>query len=89
MIRDELYDVRCVNNVIINLYSLANTNLQHQSYHQIILALHVHLDARNYLNVLVVKGNSHENGKIADRLISTRSVKHGKLTKTTTADDLA
>ncbi len=67
----------------------ALTDMQHQSFHQIVSALHVHLDARNCLEVLVVKGKSREIKKIADRLIGTRGVKHGKLTMTTTGKELA
>jgi CopG family nickel-responsive transcriptional regulator len=66
----------------------ALTDLQHQSYHHIISSLHVHLDAHNCLEVLVVKGKSHEIKKIADRLIGTKGVKHGKLTMTTTGKEL-
>lgn len=67
----------------------ALTDLQHQSYHQIISALHVHLDAHNCLEVLVVKGKSRDIRKIADSLIGTKGVKHGKLTMTTTGKDIA
>jgi CopG family nickel-responsive transcriptional regulator len=66
----------------------ALNDMQHQSYHQIISALHVHLDAHNCLEVLVVKGKSHEIKKIADRLIGTKGVKHGKLTMTTSGKEL-
>jgi CopG family transcriptional regulator, nickel-responsive regulator len=66
----------------------ALTDLQHQSFHQIISALHVHLDAHNCLEVMVVKGKSREIRNIADRLIGTRGVKHGKLTTTTTGKEL-
>jgi len=66
----------------------ALNDLQHQSYHQIISALHVHLDAHNCLEVLVVKGKSRDIRKIADRLIGTKGVKHGKLTTTTTGREL-
>jgi CopG family transcriptional regulator, nickel-responsive regulator len=66
----------------------ALTDMQHKSFHQIISALHVHLDAHNCLEVLVVKGMSREIRKIADRLIGTRGVKHGKLTTTTTGKEL-
>lgn len=65
------------------------TDMQHKSFHQIVSALHVHLDAHNCLEVLVVKGMSRELRKIADRLIGTRGVKHGKLTTTTTGKELA
>ena len=67
----------------------ALTDLQHQSFHQIISALHIHLDAHNCLEVLVVKGKSKEIKKIADSLIGTKGVKHGKLTMTTTGKDIA
>ena len=66
----------------------ALTDMQHKSFHQIISALHVHLDAHNCLEVLVVKGKSREIRKISDRLIGTRGVKHGKLTMTTTGKEL-
>ncbi len=67
----------------------ALTEMQHQSYHQIISALHVHLDAHNCLEVLVLKGKSSDIKRIADRLIGTRGVKHGKLIMTTTGKGLA
>jgi len=66
----------------------ALTDMQHKSFHHIISTLHVHLDAHNCLEVLVVKGRSQEIRKIADRLIGTRGVKHGKLTMTTTGKEL-
>jgi CopG family transcriptional regulator, nickel-responsive regulator len=66
----------------------ALTDLQHRSFHRIISALHVHLDAHNCLEVLVVKGKSRDIRRIADSLIGTRGVKHGKLTMTTTGKEL-
>ncbi len=66
----------------------ALTDMQHKAFHQIISALHVHLDAHNCLEVLVVKGKSGDIRQIADRLIGTRGVKHGKLTMTTTGKEL-
>lgn len=66
----------------------ALTDMQHKSFHRIISTLHVHLDAHNCLEVLVVKGKSSEIKRIADRLIGTRGVKHGKLTMTTTGREL-
>jgi CopG family nickel-responsive transcriptional regulator len=66
----------------------ALTDLQHRSFHQIVSALHVHLDAHNCLEVLVVKGKSRDIRRIADGLIGTKGVKHGKLTMTTTGKEL-
>jgi len=67
----------------------ALTEMQHKSFHQIVSALHVHLDPHNCLEVLVVKGKGQDIRKIADRLIGARGVKHGKLTMTTTGKELA
>ncbi len=66
----------------------ALNDMQHRSFHRIISALHVHLDAHNCLEVLVVRGKSREIRHIADRLIGTRGVKHGKLTMTTSGKEL-
>lgn len=66
----------------------ALTEMQHQAFHQIISALHVHLDAHNCLEVLVLKGKGRDIRRISDRLIGTKGVKHGKLTMTTTGREL-
>jgi CopG family transcriptional regulator, nickel-responsive regulator len=60
------------------------TSIQHHHHHSILSTLHVHLDHDNCLEVLVVKGKSSEVRKAADVLISTKGVKHGRLTITTT-----
>lgn len=60
------------------------TDMQHEHHHSIVSAMHVHLDHDNCLEVLVLKGKSGDVRAIADRLISTKGVKHGKLTVTTT-----
>jgi CopG family nickel-responsive transcriptional regulator len=58
------------------------TDLQHDSYHNIVSTLHVHLDHDNCLEVLVIRGKAAEVRRIADVLISTKGVKHGRLTIT-------
>ncbi len=65
------------------------TDLQHQSLNLIISTMHVHLDEDNCLEVLVVKGMVDKIKSVADKLISTRGVKHGKLTMTTTGKELS
>ncbi len=64
------------------------TDLQHRDYNSILSTLHIHLDEHNCLEVLVVKGMSKNIKKIADRLIGTKGVKHGRLTMTTLGEDL-
>ena len=64
------------------------TDLQHSHFHQILSTLHVHLDHDNCLEVLVVRGKAAAVKKIADALISTKGVKHGRLTLTSTGVEL-
>lgn len=64
------------------------TDLQHDHFTAIVSALHVHLDAHNCLEVLVVRGRSQDIRTIADALIGTKGVKHGTLSMTTTGKDL-
>jgi CopG family nickel-responsive transcriptional regulator len=49
----------------------------------IISTLHVHLDHHMCMEVVLVKGKSSEIRKMADRLIGTKGVVHGKLTAAT------
>jgi CopG family transcriptional regulator, nickel-responsive regulator len=64
------------------------TDLQHNLHEDIISSIHVHLDAHNCLEVLIVKGQSGDIKAAADRLIGTKGVKHGRLTMTTTGKEL-
>jgi len=65
------------------------TALQHDFHKVILSAMHVHLDHDNCLEVLVVRGPGKSIREVADRLIGTKGVKHGKLTMTTTGRELA
>lgn len=70
-----------------NLLPLLN-DMQHD-YHPLVLStLHIHLDRHNCLEVLVVKGSAQKAREIAERLISMKGVKHGKLTITSAGHDL-
>ncbi|MGQ9559654.1 MAG: nickel-responsive transcriptional regulator NikR [Candidatus Oleimicrobiaceae bacterium] len=62
--------------------------LQHNFTHEIISTMHVHLDHDNCLEVLAVRGDAKVVRTIADQLIGTRGVKHGKLVTTTTGREL-
>ncbi len=67
----------------------ALTDLQHHYHGVVLCSTHIHLDQHNCLEVIVVRGKRAEVTAIADRLISTRGVKHGKLVCTTTGRELA
>lgn len=64
------------------------TDIQHQYFNSILSSMHIHLDGHNCLEVIVVKGKAKDIKAIADRLISIRGVKHGKLSVTTTGKHL-
>jgi CopG family transcriptional regulator, nickel-responsive regulator len=64
------------------------TTIQHDFQGQILSGMHVHLDHDHCLEVLVVKGKGSEIRQVADALISVKGVKHGKLTMTTTGEEL-
>ncbi len=55
------------------------TNLQHDHHGLIISTTHVHLDHNTCLEVLVVKGASKQVQKLADLLVGTKGVQHGRL----------
>src|ERR1700676_5584601 len=101
LIRDELVEKaweRPDSNVVGTLTSLYDhhvrmlneklTDLQHSHFHNVLSTMHVHLDHDNCLEVLVVKGKASIVKKIADALLSTKGVKHGRLTITTTGAEL-
>jgi CopG family nickel-responsive transcriptional regulator len=60
------------------------TEIQHDHHDIILSSMHVHLDHDNCLEVIVLKGPGSGIRDLADKLISTRGVKHGKLGLTTT-----
>jgi CopG family nickel-responsive transcriptional regulator len=64
------------------------TEMQHEHHRSILSTLHVHLDHDHCLEVLVVKGRAAEVRQIADAIISTKGVKHGRLTITSSGAEL-
>ncbi len=64
------------------------TEHQHSHHEEIVSALHVHLDAHHCLEVVVMKGKARRIKKLAEELIGTKGVKHGKLMTTTTGEGL-
>lgn len=80
--------VTLVYNHHVRLLNEKLTDMQHEHHKQILSTLHVHLDHDNCLEVLVVKGRASDVRRIAEALISTKGVKHGRLTITTTGAEL-
>ncbi|WP_297065704.1 nickel-responsive transcriptional regulator NikR [Thermococcus sp.] len=63
-------------------------DLQHEYLEEIISSIHVHMDEHNCLEVVLVKGKASRIKEIADRLLSLKGVKHGKLVMTGTGKEL-
>jgi len=62
--------------------------LQHNYFKNIISSTHVHVDEHNCLEVVIVRGKPKVIQEIADRLISTRGVKLGKLALLSTGKNI-
>jgi len=61
---------------------------QHHYHGKVLATTHIHLDAHNCLEVIIVKGRGSEVQELADHILSLRGVKHGKLVMTTTGKGL-
>ena len=81
---DVVGTVTLVYNHHVRMLNEKLTGMQHDHHKNILSTMHVHLDHDNCLEVIVVKGKAKNVQHIADGLISTKGVKHGHLTITTT-----
>jgi CopG family nickel-responsive transcriptional regulator len=64
------------------------TSIQHEFYNLILSSTHVHLDRHNCLEAIIMKGKAGLIKKVANKLLSQRRVKHGRLVLTTTGKDI-
>ena len=64
------------------------THMQHDFAENIVSTLHVHLSQHDCLEVVILRGMPSRLQKLADRLLSTRGVKHGRLMVTTAGQEL-
>ena len=64
------------------------THVQHDHHDVVVSTMHVHMDRRNCLEVLILRGRTRELLATANALISTRGVKLGKLIPATTGEGL-
>ena len=64
------------------------TTIQHDHHDMVLAATHIHLDHDNCLEMVAVRGPGVKVQKIADQLIGTRGVKHGKVSAMTTGKKL-
>ena len=64
-------------------------DVQHKKHTLIVASTHVHLDAHNCLEVVILRGKAKEVQALGDQLVSRRGVKHGKMFLTTTGKRLS
>jgi CopG family nickel-responsive transcriptional regulator len=57
--------------------------MQHKASVAVNASLHIHLDAHNCLEVIVVRGSANKVHEVAGKLIATKGVQNGKLITTT------
>ncbi|MEO2083201.1 MAG: nickel-responsive transcriptional regulator NikR [Desulfurobacteriaceae bacterium] len=55
------------------------TEIEHSYLENIISTMHIHIDHHHCLETIAVKGKAKEIKALADKLISLKGVKHGKL----------
>jgi len=55
------------------------TDLEHRFLKNVVSSLHVHLDERNCLEVVVLRGTGKQVRSMGEKLVSVRGVKYGKL----------
>ena len=59
-------------------------DMQHKANVMVNASLHIHLDAHNCLEVVVVRGSASKVHEVAGQLIATKGVQNGRLITTTT-----
>jgi CopG family nickel-responsive transcriptional regulator len=64
------------------------TRIQHENHLAVVSSLHVHMDAHNCLEVLVLRGRARDVLAMGESLASTRGVKFGRVVPATTGADL-
>jgi CopG family nickel-responsive transcriptional regulator len=63
-------------------------HIQHENHKAVVSALHVHMDAHNCLEVLVLRGRASDVITMGEGLVSTRGVRYGKVVPATTGRGL-
>ncbi len=64
------------------------THIQHENHLAVVSSLHVHMDAHNCLEVLVLRGRAEDIVRMGEGLVSTRGVKYGRVVPATTGHEL-
>lgn len=63
-------------------------DIQHKYYGSITASMHVHLDAHNCLEVIIMRGETGHIQALSNLILGTKGVKNGRLVMTTTGQNL-
>ena len=63
-------------------------HVQHDYFKNIVSTTHIHLDAHNCLEVLILKGKAGALKSIADMILAIKNVRHGKFVISSTETNL-
>ncbi len=55
------------------------TFFQHKNHEKFISTTHVHLDHKNCLEVIILKGRANEIKSLAEQMIAVKGIKHGQI----------
>jgi CopG family nickel-responsive transcriptional regulator len=58
------------------------TEIQHDYYMEILAVQHFHLSHKTRMEIIAVKGEAYRLTELADKLISLKGIRHGKLVMT-------
>jgi len=62
--------------------------IQHDRHENIISTMHTHIDERNCMEILALKGYPNEIRELADKIMSCKGVKHGRLVMSITGAEI-
>ena len=62
--------------------------IQHDRHENVISTMHMHIDERNCMEILAVKGYPDEIRELADKILSCKGVKHGRLVMSITGAEI-
>jgi CopG family nickel-responsive transcriptional regulator len=64
------------------------TDIQHDYHHLIVSTQHIHLDHDHCLEILAVRGQARDVGRLADSLRTVKGVKHGTVSMNSAGKEL-
>jgi len=64
------------------------TDIEHENLENIISTMHIHIDKENCLEVIALRGKASVVKSVAEKIMSIKGVKYGKIVKATTGKNI-